>query len=90
MNYGVGDIGGHGSEENMPKLFKSSILQDQSGPNVTRDNIYHATHPSAYKEVWRSETILHCFIELWMCGPEDFSEQTDGFTTKTVVGPVSN
>jgi len=87
MNYS-NDLGSHATEENLPKLFKASILQDQTTPNVNRDNIYHATHPSAYKEVWRSETILHCFVELWMSAPEDCSVLKDGSKSNISAGPV--
>jgi hypothetical protein len=57
-------------DNNLPKLFKPSVLnllQDQSGSGGPRDNLYLSTHPSVYKEVWRSETMLQVFMELWMC-----------------------
>lgn len=72
-------------EKALPKLFKPSVLQEQTGPVPQREALFLTTHPSAYKEVWRSETMIHVFMELWMCGYHGALDQVDNFVTTSPV-----
>ncbi|XP_021966889.1 uncharacterized protein LOC110862046 isoform X2 [Folsomia candida] len=83
-NYGMAGMPQQPSdlqEKALPKLFKPSVLQEQTGPVPQREALFLTTHPSAYKEVWRSETMIHVFMELWMCGYHGALDQVDNFVT---------
>ncbi|CAG7838245.1 unnamed protein product [Allacma fusca] len=49
-----------------PTLFKTSIFQESANVSASARDTNYSPSAYSYLDLWRSETILHIFMEMWM------------------------